>query len=87
MGAPAGQIARTEDFIRRNIAGQKTKQAQSRRKMLDKLDRVDRHRDTWSAAGDIGLRFTVSDHRGGRKCCAANTSSLATAGARPWCAI
>ncbi len=62
-----GQIARTEDFIRRNIAGQKTKQAQSRRKMLDKLDRVDRHRDTWSAAGDIGLRFTVSDHRGGKE--------------------
>ncbi|HLK38074.1 MAG TPA: ATP-binding cassette domain-containing protein, partial [Polyangiaceae bacterium] len=27
-------IGRTEDFIRRNIAGQKTKQAQSRRKML-----------------------------------------------------
>ena len=28
---------RTEDYIRRNIAGQKTKQAQSRRKMLEKL--------------------------------------------------
>ena len=28
---------RTEDFIRRNIMGQKTKQAQSRRKMLEKL--------------------------------------------------
>jgi ATP-binding cassette subfamily F protein 3 len=33
-------IARTEEFIRRNIAGQKTKQAKSRRKMLEKLDRV-----------------------------------------------
>jgi len=31
-------IGRTEDFIRKNIAGQKTKQAQSRRKMLDKVD-------------------------------------------------
>jgi ATP-binding cassette subfamily F protein 3 len=61
------QIARTEDFIRKNIAGQKTKQAQSRRKMLEKLDRVERHRDTWSAAGDIGLRFTVTDHRGGKE--------------------
>ena len=34
-------IAKTEDFIRRNIAGQNTKQAQSRRRMLEKLDRVD----------------------------------------------
>ncbi len=35
-------IADTQDFIRRNIAGQKTKQAKSRRKMLDKLDEVER---------------------------------------------
>lgn len=35
-------IERTEDFIRRNLAGQKTKQAQSRRKMLDKVERVNR---------------------------------------------
>src|SRR5213595_2094584 len=35
-------IEKTQDFIRRNIAGQKTKQAKSRRKMLDKLDEVAR---------------------------------------------
>ncbi|HET7710801.1 MAG TPA: ABC-F family ATP-binding cassette domain-containing protein [Thermoanaerobaculia bacterium] len=35
-------IDRTSDFIRRNIAGQKTKQAKSRRKMLEKLDTLDR---------------------------------------------
>src|SRR5919202_5575162 len=34
-------IAKTEEFIRRNIAGQKTKQAKSRRKMLERLERVD----------------------------------------------
>ena len=34
-------IARTEEFIRRNIAGQATKQAQARRKMLEKLERVE----------------------------------------------
>ncbi|HEY2932999.1 MAG TPA: ABC-F family ATP-binding cassette domain-containing protein, partial [Acidobacteriota bacterium] len=34
-------IERTEEFIRRNIAGQKTKQAKSRRKMLERLDRVE----------------------------------------------
>jgi ATP-binding cassette subfamily F protein 3 len=35
-------IADTQDFIRRNLAGQKTKQAKSRRKMLDKLDEIER---------------------------------------------
>ena len=35
-------IERTQDFIRRNIAGQKTKQAKSRRKMLNKLDEFER---------------------------------------------
>ncbi|NBO64612.1 MAG: ABC transporter ATP-binding protein, partial [Acidobacteria bacterium] len=34
-------IARTEDFIRRNIAGQKTKQAKSRRTMLQKIERLE----------------------------------------------
>jgi ATP-binding cassette subfamily F protein 3 len=36
------QILRTEDFIRKNIAGQKTKQAQSRRKTLEKLERLEK---------------------------------------------
>jgi ATP-binding cassette subfamily F protein 3 len=35
-------ISETQDFIRRNLAGQKTKQAKSRRKMLAKLDELDR---------------------------------------------
>src|SRR5882724_7573386 len=35
-------IDKTKDFIRRNLAGQKTKQAKSRRKMLAKIDEVDR---------------------------------------------
>src|SRR5229473_2536662 len=34
-------IAKTEEFIRRNLAGQKTKQAKSRRTMLQRLERVD----------------------------------------------
>ena len=34
------EIARIEDFIVRNIAGQKTKQAQSRRKALAKVERL-----------------------------------------------
>ncbi len=36
------QIHKMEDFIQRNMAGQKTKQAQSRLKQLTKLDRVEK---------------------------------------------
>ena len=35
-------ISKTEAFIRKNLAGQKTKQAQSRRNMLEKMRRIDR---------------------------------------------
>src|SRR5438128_9313403 len=35
-------VEKTQDFIRRNLAGQKTKQAKSRRKMLEKLDTAER---------------------------------------------
>ncbi len=35
-------IKKTEDFVQRNMAGQKTKQAQSRRKMLEKLEVIER---------------------------------------------
>ncbi|MGH9971730.1 MAG: ABC-F family ATP-binding cassette domain-containing protein [Pyrinomonadaceae bacterium] len=48
-------IAKTEEFIRRNIAGQKTKQAKSRRKMLEKLQRIDAVRSDQSS-GDFRLR-------------------------------
>src|SRR5450432_2022261 len=54
-------VDKTEDFIRRNLAGQKTKQAQSRRKMLDKLDRLERPDDQWQHAGKIGLSFQTGD--------------------------
>ncbi|HEX4459297.1 MAG TPA: ABC-F family ATP-binding cassette domain-containing protein [Polyangia bacterium] len=60
-------IERTEDFIRRNIAGNKTKQAQSRRKQLEKVDRLGRVQDDFAAAGNIGLRFSVGDHTGGKE--------------------
>ena len=48
-------IAKTEEFIRRNIAGQKTKQAKSRRKMLEKLERLDAVRHDQSS-GDFRLQ-------------------------------
>ena len=48
-------IAKTQEFIRRNIAGQKTKQAKSRRKMLEKLERIDAVRPEQSS-GDFRLQ-------------------------------
>ncbi|HEX9628709.1 MAG TPA: ABC-F family ATP-binding cassette domain-containing protein [Pyrinomonadaceae bacterium] len=48
-------IAKTEEFIRRNLAGQKTKQAKSRRTMLAKLERVDAVRVDQSS-GDFRLK-------------------------------
>jgi ATP-binding cassette subfamily F protein 3 len=50
-------VAKTEEFIRKNIAGQKTKQAQSRRKMLEKLDRLERPEDVWASAERVAFRF------------------------------
>ena len=49
-------IARTEDFIRRNIAGQKTRQAQSRQKMLNRLERLEKMQADPSSAH---FRFDV----------------------------
>ncbi len=37
-----GRIRQTEEYIRRNLEGQKTKQAQSRRKLLEKEDKLER---------------------------------------------
>ena len=55
-------IARTEEFIRRNLAGQKTKQAKSRRTLLSRMERVQ------SVAGEeraMGLRFGEAARSGG----------------------
>jgi len=60
-------VDKTEDFIRRNLAGQKTKQAQSRRKMLEKLDRLEKPEDHWQYAGKIGLSFSTGDELGSKE--------------------
>jgi ATP-binding cassette subfamily F protein 3 len=59
-----GLIAKTEEFIRKNIAGQKTKQAQSRRKMLEKLDTLDRPEDIWATAEKVAFRFAPAPRSG-----------------------
>jgi ATP-binding cassette subfamily F protein 3 len=56
-------VERTEDFIRRNIAGQKTKQAQARRKMLAKLERVEAPRED---SNEVTFRLEEARVSGGR---------------------
>ncbi|HEX5000278.1 MAG TPA: ABC-F family ATP-binding cassette domain-containing protein, partial [Terriglobia bacterium] len=51
-------IAREEEFIRRNLAGQKTKQAQSRRTMLARVRRIEKPS---SASSRVAFRFLPTD--------------------------
>jgi len=60
-------VEKTEDFIRKNLAGQKTKQAQSRRKMLEKLERLERPDDQWQHAGKIALSFQTGGDLGSKE--------------------
>ncbi len=62
--AQRDEIAKTEDFIRRNIAGQKTNQAKSRRKMLEKIIRLENPEDVWADARKLGLRFAPARRTG-----------------------
>jgi len=56
------RIKQTEDFIRRNIEGQKTKQAQSRRKQLDREERLER---PTSEDGLFRFRLAAARESGG----------------------
>ena len=58
-----GEIARQEEFIRRNIAGQNTRQAQARQKLLDRVARLEPPEPDlpplklrWPASGRSGER-------------------------------
>ncbi|HMB69474.1 MAG TPA: ABC-F family ATP-binding cassette domain-containing protein [bacterium] len=77
------KVDKTEDFIRRNIAGQKTKQAQARRKMLEKMERVDRPEDVWEAAAHLGVRFDRGEHPGGREAIVARGLGIGYPGKPP----
>jgi ATP-binding cassette subfamily F protein 3 len=46
-------IAKEEDFIQRNIAGQRTREAQGRRKRLERLERFERPRERKQVGLDI----------------------------------
>jgi ATP-binding cassette subfamily F protein 3 len=83
MKRQQAEIARTEEFIRKNIAGQGTNQAKSRRKMLDKIERLELGRDMWADAGRIGLRFEVGERPGAKDAIVAERLAVGYPGAAP----
>ena len=57
-------IDKVESFIRKNTAGQKANQAQSRRKMLDRLEKMERPEDVWAVAERVSFRFAPAARSG-----------------------
>jgi len=78
VSAQKKEVAREEDFIRRNIAGQKTAQAQSRRKRLEKLPRLSPPLPEEDA---MALRFDLSE-RGGDQVLVVEDLAVAVPGRR-----
>jgi ATP-binding cassette subfamily F protein 3 len=72
------QIANEEDYIRRNIAGQNSKQAKGRRKRLERLPRLSPPPDE-TGGGTMAIRFDVAD-RGGDIVAAADRARIAIGG-------
>ncbi|HMG95105.1 MAG TPA: ABC-F family ATP-binding cassette domain-containing protein, partial [Gemmatimonadaceae bacterium] len=70
-------IAEEEDYIRRNIAGQNTKQAKGRRKRLNRTVRLSG--PTADESGSLGLRLEVNE-RGGDQVAIARDVTLAVEG-------
>jgi ATP-binding cassette subfamily F protein 3 len=54
-------IARTEDYVRRYKAGQRTRQAQGREKRLARLERIERPRDEATINLDLGKPLRSGD--------------------------
>jgi ATP-binding cassette subfamily F protein 3 len=54
-------IARTEEYIRRYKAGQRTRQAQGREKRLERLERIERPREEGTISLDLGEPLRSGD--------------------------
>jgi ATP-binding cassette subfamily F protein 3 len=55
------EIARTEDYIRRYMAGQRTRQAQGRKKRLERVERLERPREAQTMHLDLGQPLRSGD--------------------------
>jgi ATP-binding cassette subfamily F protein 3 len=57
-------IARTEEYIRRNLAGEKHRQAQSRRKAIARLEKMEKPEDVFEVAQRVAFRFCPAPRTG-----------------------
>ena len=69
------QVANEQDYIRRNIAGQNTKQAKGRRKRLERLPRLSPPPDE-SGGAIMAIRFDIAE-RGGDVVAVADAARIA----------
>jgi ATP-binding cassette subfamily F protein 3 len=61
------ELDKLQDYIARNHAGQKARQARSRKRALDKIDRIEIPEDPWARSEGMRLRFAAAEHRGARE--------------------
>ncbi len=59
-------IARLEDYIAKNQAGQKARQARSKKKVLDRIEVIEIPPDPWIKAEDLKLTYQTPDRPGGK---------------------
>lgn len=77
------EIAKLEDFVARNHAGQKARQATSRKRTLERIERIDVPEDPWARSEGMRLKFTMAEHRGARQMLRAEELTLAHGGTEP----
>ena len=84
-------IEKTKEFIRKNTAGQKANQAQSRRKTLDRLEKLEQPEDVWAVAEKVAFRFAPAARSGDivldAKALAAERAAAARSSAASTCSL
>jgi ATP-binding cassette subfamily F protein 3 len=60
-------IAKLQDYVARNHAGMRANQANSRKRALAKLEKIERPENPWARSEGIRLDFPSAEHRGNRE--------------------
>ncbi len=79
----ATEIARLQGYITKNQVGQRARQANSRKKALDRIERIEVPTDPWARSEGMKLRFTMAEHRGAREMLRADQITLRHGDAPP----
>jgi len=62
-----GEISRLQGYIAKNQVGQRARQANSRKRALERIERIELPEDPWARSEGMKLRFAVAEHRGARE--------------------